>query len=119
MKKFAIIVLSFAVILGLIGGFIWYKGYCMRCLPEGELLNESKSFNGEYAIQTYIYWGSLATSDPSIRGELIWDNGKRSKNIYWNPGESEAQVNWIDNNTVEINGHQMKLPNQVFDGRRH
>lgn len=89
----------------------------MARLPKGELISEVQSPNGTYTIKAYRTNGG-ATTAFAIRGELNFNNSrKRSKNIYWNYRQEEAIIQWIDDDTVIINGIKLDVPNEKFDFR--
>lgn len=91
----------------------------MGRLPKGSLISEVQSPNGTYAIKAYITNGG-ATTSYAIRGELIYNNiKKKPKNIYWNYREDKAIIEWVDDDTVIINGHELDVPNEKFDFRRN
>jgi hypothetical protein len=117
LKKYLIIVSL--LILGVIG----YGGYLaffdMNRLPKDNLIAEVKSPKGTYTIKAYSTAGG-ATVDYSVLGELNFNKENRKpKNIYWNYHESSAGIEWINENTVIINGHKLKVPGEVYDFRRH
>lgn len=85
-------------------------------LPTGKLLESYESPTGEYMINIYRCDGG-ATVDSSIRGELVTRENDVRRNIYWNYHESSASVNWIDDATVDINGHILNIHNDVYDFR--
>ncbi|MFZ7942464.1 DUF5412 domain-containing protein [Neobacillus sp. 19] len=110
---------SFFVTIAIISYGIYYFFYDMQHLPTGEYLTEETSPDGKYTVKAYRNNGS-ATVSYSIRGELIFnERNKKSKNIYWNYRENTAIISWIDKDTVEINGHQLDVPNEKFDYRQH
>ncbi|RCX08890.1 hypothetical protein DFR58_1401 [Anaerobacterium chartisolvens] len=115
MKKF----ISVIVIIILILSYGIYRAFFdMNNLPEGRLISEVHSPNGEYTIKAYISDGD-ATTSYAVRGELIFNTIKKNpKNIYWNYREDNAKIEWIDNDTVIINGHKLNVPNERFDFRR-
>ncbi|TXK83964.1 DUF5412 domain-containing protein [Paenibacillus sp. N3.4] len=103
--------------IGLIGYGIYWAFFDMNRLPTGDLIGQSTSPNGKYTINAYLSSGG-ATTDFSVRAELIFNkNSKKKKNIYWNYREENAYIVWIDNDTVRINGHDLKLPNEKYDFR--
>lgn len=90
----------------------------MNRLPKGKLISEVKSPDETYTIKAYLTNGG-ATTSYAIRGELNFNkSNKKSKNIYWNYREEEATIEWVDNDTVIINGIQLSVPNERFDFRR-
>lgn len=98
--------------------FYWF-GFSMSRLPKGDLISEKQSPNGTYTVKAYITSGGATTSF-AIRGELNYNKVKKSpKNIYWNYREDKAIIEWVDDNTVIINGHKLNMPDEKFDYRRH
>lgn len=91
--------------------------YSMEKLPKGELLNTYPSPNEEHQINIYLCDGG-ATTDWSIRGELVECQTQISKNIYWCYHENDADVQWVDNETVMINGRTLNIHWDVYDWRK-
>jgi hypothetical protein len=114
------LIISFIVLLlfiGLIGYGVYWAFFDVNRLPTGEFLTEEISPDGIYTLKAYRSSGG-ATTDFAIRGELVFNkrNGK-TKNIYWNYHEETANIKWIDNDTVVINGQYLNVPNEKFDYR--
>lgn len=96
---------------------IYWAFYDMGRLPKGKLINEVESPDGKYSIKAYLSESSL--SAPAILCELNYNTEKRkSKNIYWNYRESHADIKWIDNTTVLINGKELNIEYDTYDWRR-
>ena len=92
--------------------------YDIERVSKDELLIESTSPNGSYTINLYKSKNGATVQD-GIIGELVFnEKDKKSKNIYWDM-EERAAVEWIDDRLVEINGHQLKVPNDKFDYRHN
>ncbi|MED1471756.1 DUF5412 domain-containing protein [Bacillus salipaludis] len=106
------------IILGLLGyGFYW-AFFDMSRLPKGDIISEVSSPEGTYTLKAYVSSGG-ATTDNAVLGELNFNKGnKKPKNIYWNYHEETANIKWVDENTVIINGHKLKVPSETFDYRR-
>ena len=109
------LIISF-LFIGFVGYGIYWAFFDMNRLPTGEYLTEETSPDGTYTLKAYVSIKSL--SSDAVRGELVFNkhNGK-TKNIYWNYRESTAKIEWLDNETVEINGHKLEVPNEKFDFR--
>jgi len=89
----------------------------MQRLPEGEFLTESVSPDGSYTVRAYVTNGG-ATVAYAVRGEVTFnDENKKDQNIYWNYREDAAVIEWFDEDTVEINGHTITLPDEKYDFR--
>lgn len=115
MKKKLLIVITVFILIAY--GFYW-AFFDMGRLPKGVLISESLSPNGTYTLKAYLVNGG-ATVTYAIRGELNFNNTKRRpRNIYWNYGEDNVIIKWIDDDTVVINGHKLNVPGEIFDFRR-
>lgn len=97
---------------------IYWAFYDMNRLPKGELISEVVSPDGEYTLKAYLVNGGTTVAY-YIRGELKYNiSNKKSKTIYWNYRETEANVEWKDKDTVVINGHPLMVKKEVYDWRR-
>lgn len=91
----------------------------MNSLPKGELISQVKSQDGTYTMKAYRTNGG-ATVSYAIRGELNYNNiDKKPKNIYWNYKEDKAIIEWIDEDTVVINRHELDVLKDRFDFRNN
>ncbi|MTV47362.1 hypothetical protein GJ688_00015 [Heliobacillus mobilis] len=116
LKIVGIIILLFVCFIS--WGVYWFF-FSMDSLPTGELINEVTSPGGNYTVKGYRSDGG-ATTSYAIRGELVFNKQKRApKNIYWNYREDQANIIWLDDDTVVINGHELNVPNDRFDFRRY
>lgn len=88
----------------------------MERLPKGELIDVIRSDSDKYKINIYLCSGN-ATTDYSIRGELEDKESNEKKNIYWEYHCEEAEVEWIDDVTVVINGHKLNVLKDTYDWR--
>nr|WP_308813454.1 DUF5412 family protein [Priestia megaterium] len=59
-----------------------------------------------------------ATTSYTLRGEVINNKNKESKNIYWAYDEEKDTVSWKNNRTVTINGHTLDVEKDKYDFRR-
>lgn len=107
------------VILVLLGIFLYTFFVSMESLPKGEFLVEESSPDGKFTLKAYVTNGG-ATTSYAVRGELVFNekNGK-IKNIYWNYREEDAEISWVDNDTVIINNHTLNVPKEKYDFRSH
>ncbi len=104
------------LLIGIIGYGVYWAFFDMNRLPTGEYITEETSPDGTYTLKAYV--SSTSLSADAVRGELIFNerNGK-TKNVYWNYRESTAKIEWIDDDTVVINGHRLNVPKEKFDFR--
>ena len=79
-----------------------------------ELLGETVSSDGKYKVEAYLINGG-ATVDWSVKCYLR--EGEIKKEIYRDYNINEANMIWIDNNTISINNHNIDLPNGKYDFR--
>lgn len=101
----------------LVGYSVYWAFFDMSRLPTGEYFTEETSPDGTYTVKAYVTNGG-ATTSYAVRGELIFnESNKKTKNIYWNERENKAHITWIDNDTVEINGHSLDVLHDQFDFR--
>jgi hypothetical protein len=115
LRKIVIVIL---IVIAFFSGIIYWAFYDTNRLPAGDMITEVVSPNGDYTLKAYRVNGG-ATVSYSIRGELNYNaSNKKPKNIYWNYREDEAKVEWIDDNTVVINGHSLNVLKDVYDWRR-
>jgi len=90
------------------------KRYIMEPLdelfkPSEELITEASSADGKYNIQAYLVNGG-ATTDWAVKCYLTIDSKEKKKTIYNDYHISKAEISWIDKDTVNINGHEIDLP---------
>lgn len=79
-----------------------------------ELLGETVSSDGKYKVEAYLINGG-ATVDWSVKCYLR--EGDSKKEIYRDYHINEANMIWIDNDTISINNHNIDLPNGKYDFR--
>lgn len=79
-----------------------------------ELLGETVSSDGKYKVEVYLINGG-ATVDWSVKCYLR--EGESKKEIYRDYHINEANMIWIDNDTISINNHNIDLPNGKYDFR--
>ena len=79
-----------------------------------EFLGEKVSSDGKYKVEAYLINGG-ATVDWSVKCYLR--EGESKKEIYRDYHINEANMIWIDNDTISINNHNIDLPNGKYDFR--
>lgn len=79
-----------------------------------ELLGETVSSDGKYKVEAYLINGG-ATVDWAVKCYLR--EGDIKKEIYRNYHINEANMVWIDNDTISINNHNIDLPKGKYDFR--
>ena len=69
-----------------------------------------------YTVKAYLCPGNAA-ADFSVRCEVITTSTGESRNLYWGCRQEEAQVQWKDDHTVEINGKTLDAESGTYDWR--
>ena len=87
-------------------------------VPEGELLADKISPNGEYTVLTYVI-NEHSTVAPAIRGEVIShkENDKK-RNLYWAYRKEKGEIEWINKHVVSINGIELDVRTDTYDYRK-
>lgn len=86
-------------------------------LPAGTLINSSISPTKQYRVNAYLV-DAGATTDFAIRAEVVDEHTGQKRNIYWNYHESEAELVWISDDTVSVNGVILNVLTDMYDFRR-
>jgi len=116
-KALKFLIIGILIFVGSIGYGVYWAFFDMNRLPTGDYLTEETSPDGTYTLKAYVTNGG-ATTSYAVRGELVFNNkNNKTKNIYWNYREETANIEWINNDTVEMNGHTLHVPNDKFDFR--
>lgn len=112
------IISALALIIVLLSYSVYWVFFDLDRLPEGSLISEVQSPDGTYTLKAYLVNGG-ATVSYAVRGELVFNEKRmQPKNIYWNYREEEARIEWIDGDTVVINGHELDVNHDRYDYRR-
>lgn len=74
-------------------------------LPKGELIDSSISPNGKYTVNAYLCSGN-ATTDFSVRCEVVDSETSKCRNIYWKSDE-----------VVVINDVELNVLTDKYDWR--
>ena len=111
------IFLSIAIIVGIATYAVYWAFYDIQRIEGQEYITESTSPNGEYTVITYLNNGG-ATTDYAVLGKLKNNNNGKTKNIYWQYNCEKAEISWINDETVKINGIQLEIKNEIYDFRR-
>ncbi len=118
-RALAVLALFPLSFLTLLAYGIYWGFFDMGHLPKQELLTAVDSPDGAYTVKAYLC-NAGATTAYAVLGELHFNKvNKKPKNIYWNYREEHAKIEWIDPDTVVINGQRLKVPGQSYDYRKN
>lgn len=93
-----------------------YHFFSTQGVDGQELINKSTSPDGKYTVSAYLNNGGATTAWAVLCSVENNETG-RERNIYWNYNCSEAEIIWIDNDTVTINDIELDLPYDTYDFR--
>ena len=108
MKKIITVLLFMTIILAF--------SSCMMFLPKGEFMESVESPTKEYTINSYLCSGN-ATTGFSVRCEAVNNHSGKARNIYWQYKCKTADIYWLDDFTVSINGIKLNVKTDSYDWR--
>ena len=121
-KKLAVFV-AFGCLFLLFCCGVHHFFFSMNSLPQGELVCESTSPKGTYTVR--LYETNSALSVGGTRGEVVYNERGRKKNIYWEynrnlfmEGFIENEIVWENDETVTINKRKLNVKRDTYDYRR-
>ena len=109
----AIVILFVASLLGY--GIYWIF-FDIQHIEGQKVIRETTSPDGTYTITAYLNNGG-ATTDYAVLCSVKTNRTGREKNIYWQYHCSTAFIFWIDEDTVQINGVELNVKNDIYDYR--
>ena len=112
MKKLMALFLALAMLYACV--VIYHRA---TTLPTGKLICTSTSQNGDYTIQAYLCDGG-ATTDQAIRAEVLNNASGKVRNIYWQYHAYDADIEWLSDTKVRINGVELDVRTDVYDYRK-
>lgn len=98
-RRFGVMLAALAVLAAAV--FVLF--FDMGSLPEGEMLASYPSPTGVYRMDMYLCNGG-ATTDYALRGAVVDTRTGRATNVYWQYHQSDAEVVWVDEETIQISG---------------
>lgn len=87
----------------------------IKQLPEGEHIVSVTTTGDHFTINMYKVQNNMGTA---IRGELLDNKTKTTKNVYWETNTDKAEVFWLNETMVSINGNVVDVTVDTFDSRR-
>lgn len=116
-KRLATVFIIFAATIGGIAYFINWAFYNIQRIHGQEYITEATSPNGTYTVTASLNNGG-ATTGYAVLGTLKNNKSGKSKNIYWQNHCEKADIQWLTDGTIKINGVELKVKNEIYDYRK-
>ncbi len=91
--------------------------YFMNSVADGQYIGSSVSPGKTAKINVYLV--SPALSDDAVRCECEFIDSGRRRNVYYEYHRSDVSVEWVDEQTVIINGKELNVEGDLYDWRKH
>lgn len=119
MKKALLIVgIVILLVVSLLGYGIYWAFYDIQRIEGQEVIQEVTSPNGTYVVTAYLNNGG-ATTDYAVLCSVKTKGQTKEKNIYWQYHCEEADIIWLDGQTVQINGVELNVKKDTYDYRHN
>ena len=122
MKKWLVPVIMIAsillIIFSLISYGIYWAFFDIQRLDRQEVITISDSPDSSYTVTAYLNNGG-ATTDYAVLCAVKNNKTGKERNIYWNYHCSTADIEWLDDKTVSINGIELDVTKDLYDYRRN
>ena len=109
-----------AVALGLllaVGGYLyWNLFHNIQRIKWQEILSETTSPNGRYTVTAYLTNGGATTAFGVLAGVEDHKRGRERK-FYWQYRCEEAEMEWLSDSVLRINGITLDVDKDTFDYR--
>lgn len=116
-KKIIIIFIIIAIVFTGIKYGIYRASYDIQKINGQQYITESTSPDGKYTVTAYLNNGG-ATTSYAVLGTLKNNSNNKTKNIYCQYRCEKADMEWISDDTIKINGTQLQVENEIYDFRR-
>ena len=116
-KHLITIFIIIAIIVGGVAYAINSAFFNIQRINGQEYLTESTSPNGTYTVTAYLNNGG-ATTSYAVLGTLKNNKNGKTKNIYWQYHCEKAEMDWLNDETIKINGIELNVKNEIYDYRR-
>lgn len=115
-KSLKILLISVLVLSALAFTLNW-AFFDLQRIDGETFLSEVTSPGGTYTAKAYVNNGGATTSYAVLAVLENNVNGKH-KNIYWEYRMEKADMKWIDEETININGVVLNVKKDVYDFRK-
>jgi len=115
-RSFAITGLILLFVISIFGYGIYWAFYDIQRIEGQEVIHEVTSPNGTYTVTAYLNDGG-ATTGYAVLCSIKTSGRNNEKNIYWQYHCENANIIWVDDQTVQINGVQLNVTRDTYDYR--
>lgn len=116
-RSIIIICTIIAIMVGAAAYAINWAFFDIQRINGQKYLDESTSPNGTYTVTAYLNDGG-ATTGFAVLGTLKNNKSGKIKNIYWQYRCGKADMEWLNNERIKINGVELNVKNEIYDYRR-
>lgn len=116
-KNLIIISIIIVTMVGAIAYAINWAFFDIQRIDGQKYITESNSTNKTYTVTAYLN-NSGATTDYAVLCTLKNNNNGKTKNIYWQYRCEKADMEWLNDETIKINGKELNVKNEIYDYRR-
>lgn len=104
------------LLLFLLGWAVYHFTLDTQSVPKGELIKSIESPSGRYIANAY-HGQDNATVDFSVIVEIKDQQKKTKKNIYFEYHCEDADMIWLSDSRIKINGRTLDIHKDVYDFR--
>lgn len=115
-RKLTKLLITLLIVALLLGYAYWWAFYDIQRLKGVEVLQEVPSPNDSRVVTAYLTNGG-ATTDFGVLCSVKSSGSCKEKNIYWQYHCHSAEVLWLDEQTVRINGVELNVFHDTYDYR--
>ena len=108
---FAVVLIALLLVYG-----IYWAFYDIQRLEGYEIIQEELSPDGTYTVTAYLNNGG-ATTAYGVLCSVKSNDRNKEKNIYWQYPCTTANIQWLDDSTVRINGIELNVEKDTYDFR--
>lgn len=115
-KIFAGILCGFMCFIFVLCGAVYHFFYDINAIKPGTEIAQSISPSGDYTITVYLNDGGATTGYAVL---CVLNDGRKTKNVYWNYPCGSADIEWLSDDIVSINKQILDISKkEIFDYRR-
>lgn len=117
-KTLPIVCIVVLLLISLLGYSIYCFFYDIRHIEGQEVIQKISSPSDTYTITAYLNNGG-ATTDYAVLCSVKNNSTGKEKNIYWQYHCNKADIAWLDEETVQINGVELNVKKDTYDYRHN